>query len=35
SYADKRLKPLEFKVGDKVLLKVSPWKDDVQHPPAG
>nr|GEY00842.1 putative reverse transcriptase domain-containing protein [Tanacetum cinerariifolium] len=27
SYADKRLKSLEFKVGDMVLLKVSPWKD--------
>nr|GEX28655.1 putative reverse transcriptase domain-containing protein [Tanacetum cinerariifolium] len=26
SYADKRLKPLEFKVGDMVLLKVSPWE---------
>nr|GEY62415.1 putative reverse transcriptase domain-containing protein [Tanacetum cinerariifolium] len=26
SYANKRLKPLEFKVGDMVLLKVSPWK---------
>nr|GEU57122.1 putative reverse transcriptase domain-containing protein [Tanacetum cinerariifolium] len=26
SYADKRLKPLEFKFGDIVLLKVSPWK---------
>nr|GEV88752.1 putative reverse transcriptase domain, ribonuclease H-like domain, aspartic peptidase domain protein [Tanacetum cinerariifolium] len=26
SYADKRYKPLEFKVGDRVLLKVSPWK---------
>nr|GEZ86636.1 hypothetical protein [Tanacetum cinerariifolium] len=26
SYADKRRKPLEFKVGDHVLLKVSPWK---------
>ncbi|GKF76194.1 hypothetical protein Tco_0225638, partial [Tanacetum coccineum] len=24
SYADKRRKPLEFKVGDRVLLKVSP-----------
>ncbi|GJT83064.1 putative reverse transcriptase domain-containing protein [Tanacetum coccineum] len=35
SYADKILKPLEFKVGDKVLLKVSPWKGAVQHPPAG
>ncbi|GJY16797.1 putative reverse transcriptase domain-containing protein [Tanacetum coccineum] len=26
SYADNRRKPLEFEVGDKVLLKVSPWK---------
>ncbi|GJU48305.1 hypothetical protein Tco_1217860 [Tanacetum coccineum] len=26
NYADKRCKPLEFKVGDRVLLKVSPWK---------
>ncbi|KAI3773775.1 hypothetical protein L1987_48307 [Smallanthus sonchifolius] len=26
SYADIRRKPLEFQVGDKVLLKVSPWK---------
>ncbi|KAJ0457620.1 putative nucleotidyltransferase, Ribonuclease H [Helianthus annuus] len=26
SYADQRRKPLEFEVGDKVLLKVSPWK---------
>ncbi|GJX42861.1 putative reverse transcriptase domain-containing protein [Tanacetum coccineum] len=26
SYADKRSKPLEFQVGDKVMLKVSPWK---------
>ncbi|GKE13976.1 putative reverse transcriptase domain-containing protein [Tanacetum coccineum] len=26
SYADNRHKPLEFEVGDKVLLKVSPWK---------
>nr|GEU43172.1 putative reverse transcriptase domain-containing protein [Tanacetum cinerariifolium] len=30
SYADKRLKPLEFKVGDMVLLKVSPWKGTVR-----
>nr|GEU40734.1 putative reverse transcriptase domain-containing protein [Tanacetum cinerariifolium] len=29
SYADKRLKPLEFKVGDMVLLNVSPWKGVV------
>ncbi|GKF92076.1 hypothetical protein Tco_0278795, partial [Tanacetum coccineum] len=27
SYANKRSKPLEFSVGDYVLLKVSPWKD--------
>ncbi|GKE40750.1 putative reverse transcriptase domain-containing protein [Tanacetum coccineum] len=26
SYADKRHKPLEVQVGDKVMLKVSPWK---------
>ncbi|GJY94502.1 hypothetical protein Tco_0510863 [Tanacetum coccineum] len=26
SNADKRRKPLEFQVGDKVMLKVSPWK---------
>ncbi|GKE63703.1 putative reverse transcriptase domain-containing protein [Tanacetum coccineum] len=26
SYGDNRLKPLEFEVGDQVLLKVSPWK---------
>ncbi|GKC95588.1 putative reverse transcriptase domain-containing protein [Tanacetum coccineum] len=26
SYADKRQKPLESNVGDRVLLKVSPWK---------
>ncbi|GKD39340.1 putative reverse transcriptase domain-containing protein [Tanacetum coccineum] len=26
SYADMRHKPLEFEVGDKVMLKVSPWK---------
>ncbi|GKC82342.1 hypothetical protein Tco_1138059, partial [Tanacetum coccineum] len=26
SYADKRRKPLEFQVGDKVMLKVLPWK---------
>ncbi|KAJ9561520.1 hypothetical protein OSB04_006680 [Centaurea solstitialis] len=26
SYADNRRKPLEFQIGDRVLLKVSPWK---------
>ncbi|GJX20666.1 reverse transcriptase domain-containing protein [Tanacetum coccineum] len=30
SYADKRHKPLEFQVGDRVLLKVSPWKGVVR-----
>ncbi|GJR67922.1 putative reverse transcriptase domain-containing protein [Tanacetum coccineum] len=30
SYINKRAKPLEFKVGDMVLLKVSPWKGDVR-----
>nr|GEV02174.1 putative reverse transcriptase domain-containing protein [Tanacetum cinerariifolium] len=29
SYADRRTKPLEFEVGDMVLLKVSPWKGAV------
>nr|GEV82621.1 putative reverse transcriptase domain-containing protein [Tanacetum cinerariifolium] len=29
SYADRRLKPLEFKVDDMLLLKVSPWKGAV------
>ncbi|GJV79696.1 hypothetical protein Tco_1515566 [Tanacetum coccineum] len=30
SYANNRRKPLEFEVGDQVLLKVSPWKG-VRH----
>ncbi|GJR97771.1 putative reverse transcriptase domain-containing protein [Tanacetum coccineum] len=30
SYADRRLKRLEFEVGDMVLLKVSPWKGAVR-----
>ncbi|KAD5802564.1 hypothetical protein E3N88_13924 [Mikania micrantha] len=30
SYADRRRKPLEFQVGDRVLLKVSPWKGVVR-----
>ncbi|GJU46550.1 reverse transcriptase domain-containing protein [Tanacetum coccineum] len=30
SYADRRLKPLEFEVGDIVLLKVSPWKGTMR-----
>ena len=30
SYADRRRKPLEFQVGDHVLLKVSPWKGMIR-----
>ncbi|GJY29283.1 putative reverse transcriptase domain-containing protein [Tanacetum coccineum] len=30
SYADRRRKPLEFEVGDKVTLKVSPWKEVIR-----
>nr|GEU36535.1 putative reverse transcriptase domain-containing protein [Tanacetum cinerariifolium] len=30
SYADVRRKPLEFQVGDRVMLKVSPWKGAVR-----
>ncbi|XP_076938276.1 uncharacterized protein LOC143606377 [Bidens hawaiensis] len=30
SYADNRRRPLEFQVGDQVLLKVSPWKGIVR-----
>nr|GEZ44270.1 hypothetical protein [Tanacetum cinerariifolium] len=29
SYANLKRKPMEFQVGDKVMLKVSPWKGDV------
>ncbi|GJR04987.1 hypothetical protein Tco_0527971 [Tanacetum coccineum] len=29
SYADLKRKPMEFQVGDKVMLKVSPWKGVV------
>ncbi|GJV12834.1 putative reverse transcriptase domain-containing protein [Tanacetum coccineum] len=30
SYADKRRRPLEFEVGEKVMLKVAPWKGVIQ-----
>nr|GEW48190.1 reverse transcriptase domain-containing protein [Tanacetum cinerariifolium] len=30
SYADKRRKPIEFSIGDHVMLKVSPWKGVVR-----
>ncbi|GKA26177.1 hypothetical protein Tco_0712286, partial [Tanacetum coccineum] len=29
-YADRRRKPLEIEVGDKVILKVSPWKGVIR-----
>ncbi|GJY99311.1 putative reverse transcriptase domain-containing protein, partial [Tanacetum coccineum] len=34
-YVDKRRKPLEFKVGDRVLLKVSSWKGVVRFSKKG
>ncbi|GKE82734.1 hypothetical protein Tco_1552734, partial [Tanacetum coccineum] len=30
SYADVRRKPFEFQIGDKVMLKVSPWKGVIR-----
>ncbi|GJR97987.1 putative reverse transcriptase domain-containing protein [Tanacetum coccineum] len=30
SYADRKQKPMEFKVGDRVMFKVSPWKGVVR-----
>ncbi|GJV45858.1 putative reverse transcriptase domain-containing protein [Tanacetum coccineum] len=33
SYAEVRRKPLEFQVGDKVMLKVSPWKGVILNEP--
>nr|GFA44246.1 putative reverse transcriptase domain-containing protein [Tanacetum cinerariifolium] len=30
SYADLKRKPIEFQVGDKVMLKVSPWKGVIR-----
>ncbi|GJR70105.1 putative reverse transcriptase domain-containing protein [Tanacetum coccineum] len=30
SYADRRRNPLEFQVGDMVMLKVSPWKEVIR-----
>ncbi|KAI3797709.1 hypothetical protein L1987_32972 [Smallanthus sonchifolius] len=35
SYVDKRRKPLEFQVGDMVLLKVSPWKGVIRFEKQG
>ncbi|GJR80760.1 hypothetical protein Tco_0151545 [Tanacetum coccineum] len=30
SYADLKCRPMDFQVGDKVMLKVSPWKGVVR-----
>ncbi|GKF77153.1 hypothetical protein Tco_0229623, partial [Tanacetum coccineum] len=30
NYVDNRRKPLEFEVGDRVMLKVSPWKGVIR-----
>ncbi|GJR24246.1 putative reverse transcriptase domain-containing protein [Tanacetum coccineum] len=38
SYADRKRKPMEFEVGDRVMLKVSPWKglyDSLADPDEG
>ncbi|GKG14184.1 hypothetical protein Tco_0353784 [Tanacetum coccineum] len=35
NYADVRRKPLEFEVGDKVMLKVSSWKGVVRFGKCG
>ncbi|GKF73499.1 hypothetical protein Tco_0219831, partial [Tanacetum coccineum] len=35
SYADTKLKPLEFEIGDMVLLKASPWKGVVRFRRSG
>ncbi|GJU29904.1 putative reverse transcriptase domain-containing protein [Tanacetum coccineum] len=35
SYGDRRRKPLEFQVGDKVMLKVSPWKGVIRFDKRG
>nr|GEZ40396.1 putative reverse transcriptase domain-containing protein [Tanacetum cinerariifolium] len=35
SYADLKRKPMEFEVGDRVMLKVSPWKRVVQFSKRG
>ncbi|GKG45318.1 hypothetical protein Tco_0495396, partial [Tanacetum coccineum] len=30
SYADWKRKPMEFEIGDRVMLKVSPWKGVIR-----
>ncbi|GKG24988.1 hypothetical protein Tco_0395616, partial [Tanacetum coccineum] len=29
-YADRKRKPMEFEIGDRVMLKVSPWKGVIR-----
>nr|GEZ43327.1 hypothetical protein [Tanacetum cinerariifolium] len=33
NYADWKRKPMEFEIGDRVMLKVSPWKGVVRFEP--
>ncbi|GKG35151.1 hypothetical protein Tco_0440305, partial [Tanacetum coccineum] len=35
SYADRRRKPLEFEIGEKVMLKVLPWKGVIRFDKRG
>ncbi|GJZ89612.1 putative reverse transcriptase domain-containing protein [Tanacetum coccineum] len=35
SYADRRRKPLEFEAGNKIMLKVSPWKGVIRFDKRG
>ncbi|KAI3770814.1 hypothetical protein L6452_01958 [Arctium lappa] len=35
SYADKKRRPMEFQVGDRVMLKVSPWKGIIRFKKRG
>ncbi|GJT17243.1 hypothetical protein Tco_0875949 [Tanacetum coccineum] len=35
SYADRKQKPMEFEIGDRVMLKVSPWKGVVRFSKRG
>ncbi|GKD43166.1 putative reverse transcriptase domain-containing protein, partial [Tanacetum coccineum] len=35
SYADRKQKPMEFEVGDRVMLKVSPWKGVIRFSKRG
>ncbi|KAI3716247.1 hypothetical protein L6452_23456 [Arctium lappa] len=35
SYADKKRRPMEFQVGDRVMLKVSPWKGIIRFEKRG